>query len=363
MQNYDFLIVGAGLFGSVFANIATQKGKKCLVIDKRSHIGGQCYSENIDGIEVHKYGPHVFHTDNKEVWDYINQFSSFNNYIQQTIANINGEVYNLPFNMNLFSKVFKAVKPVDVLTIINKERASYVNLVPKNLEEQAIKLVGRTIYDKFIKGYTEKQWGKSCKELPPEIIKRLPLRFTYDNNYFNDQYQGIPTNGYTKLFESLLKGIEVRLNTDCKDVLVKPKKTIYTGSIDELFNYKLGKLEYRSLKWDHKKLTIENYQGCAVMNYPNLDVPYTRSIEHKHFDKNCKADKTIVSYEYSVEYKQGLTPAYPIEDEKNIKLYNDYKELAKNYPDVYFCGRLGSYKYYDMDDTIESSLNLAKVLL
>lgn len=369
MQNYDFLIVGAGLFGSVFAYEATKAGKRCLVIDQRSHVGGNCYTEKIAGIDVHKYGAHIFHTDNEEVWAWINQFGKFKPFVNSPVAVINGTTYNLPFNMNTFSKVFGVVSPDDVTTIIQKETASYANLVPTNLEEQALKLVGKTIYELLIKNYTEKQWGKKCTELPPDIITRLPLRFTYDNNYFNDKYQGIPEQGYTSLFDNMLKGIEVRLNTKETETRELSKSgdeiydtVIFTGMIDEFFDYKFGELEYRSLKFVEIEYATENKQGNPVFNYPTKDVAYIRSIEHKHF-LGTQTPTTIVSYEFSVDYKKGMVPFYPVKTVRNQRLYEMYLEEAKGYPDVLFSGRLGSFKYYDMDDTIENALKLSKEVL
>lgn len=370
MQKYDYVIVGAGLFGAVFAHETTKLGKKCLVIEKRNHIGGNCYTERINGIDVHKYGPHIFHTSNEKVWKYIQQFGEFNSFINQPVAISDGKTYNLPFNMNMFSKVWGITKPEEAIEIIKKESSEYQHLNPKNLEEQALKLVGKTIYELFIKGYTEKQWGKKCTELPPDIIKRLPVRFTYDNNYYDDLYQGIPKEGYTKLIENMLDGIEVRLNTsfhdwvlDCSTGRVsdKSEKLIYTGMIDELLDYKYGRLEYRSLKFVEIEKETTNYQGSAVINYPSLDVPYTRSIEHRHFNKDTVSDKTILSYEFSVDYKEGMIPYYPIGNQKNRKLHEKYLKLVKA-DNIYPAGRLGDYKYYDMDDTIENALQLVNTL-
>ncbi len=364
MQKYDFLIVGAGLYGATFANIARNKGKRCLVIDKRSHIGGNCYTENKNGIEIHRYGAHIFHTNNKEVWSYVNRFVDFNHYINQPIAKIGDKVYNLPFNMNLFSKVFGIVTPEQAREAINKEISIYKDLIPTNLEEQAIKMVGTTIYNMFVKGYTEKQWGKPCTELPADTIKRLPLRFTYDNNYFDDIHQGIPKQGYTKLIEKMMEGTEVRLNTYYEQVQEDVGNVIYTGAIDKFFGYELGSLEYRTLHFINVEKPTTNYQGCAVMNYPSIDVPFTRSIEHRHFNKDTQSDKTIISYEYSDTYTpgMGLTPYYPIGNKENIDLYNKYVELSKGFPNIHFAGRLGEYKYYDMDDTIESAIKLSNKL-
>lgn len=361
-QTYDYLVVGAGLFGSVFAYQAHKAGKKVLVIDQRNHIGGNCYTERISGIDVHKYGAHVFHTDNEEVWKFITQFGEFHPFINSPVAIVDGVTYNLPFNMNMFSKLFGVNSPDEVLGIIEKETASYVNIEPKNLEEQALKLVGATIYNKFIKEYTEKQWGKKCTELPVDIIKRLPLRFTYDNNYFNDKYQGIPEDGYTPLFEKMLEGIEVRLNTKYKNGEIEADQIIYTGMIDEFFDYKFGELEYRSLKFVEVEKDSTNYQGNAVLNYPSKSIGYIRSIEHKHF-VNLDSPTTIISYEFSVDYKRGMIPFYPVQTPRNLRLYELYKEKEKGLVNVHFSGRLGSFKYFDMDDTIENSLNLSKEVL
>lgn len=358
---YDYLIVGAGLFGSVFAYEATKRGKKCLVIDKKNHIGGNVYCENIEGINVHKYGAHIFHTSNKEVWDYVNKFVEFNNYINSPIAIFNGEVYNLPFNMNTFSKLWGITTPKEAHEKI-KEQIENLNIKePKNLEEQALSLVGTDVYNKLIKGYTEKQWGRKCTELPAFIIKRLPLRFTYDNNYFNDRYQGIPIGGYNKLIEKMLEKSDVKLNTDYFDFIKDnsdiAKKTIYTGMIDEFYNYSLGKLEYRSLKFENEVLEMDNYQGNAVVNYTDINVPYTRIIEHKHFEFG-KQEKTVITKEYPSEWGNGEEPYYPINNEKNDSLYLKYQELSKKERQVIFGGRLGQYKYYDMDKVIEAALNV-----
>lgn len=364
MQKYDFLIVGAGFFGSVFAHQATKAGKRCLVIDQRNHIGGNCYTEKQSGIDVHKYGAHIFFTSNEEVWSWINQFGRFKPFINSPVAIVEDTTFNLPFNMNTFSKIFGRSRPDDILYIINQERATYAKLDAMNLEQQALKLVGTTIYELLIKNYTEKQWGKKCTELPPDIINRLPLRFTYDNNYYNDKYQGIPEQGYTSLFRKMLEGIEVQLNTSYKDIekFVQSSAVIYTGMIDEFFDYKYGELEYRSLKFIEIEYNTDNYQGNAVLNYPTKDVAYIRSIEHKHFLKT-ESPNTIVSYEFSVDYKKGMIPFYPVKTRRNQEIYSKYAELAKNHPNIYFSGRLGSFRYYDMDDTIEQSLELSKKLL
>ena len=359
-MKYDYLIVGSGLFGATFANLAKKDKKNVLVIDKRDHIGGNIYTERLEGIDVHKYGAHIFHTDYKDVWDYVNSFVEFNRYTNSPIAIYKNEVYNMPFNMNTFSKIWKdCITPADALRHIEEEKKE-IYYEPQNLEEQAISLVGRTIYEKLIKGYTEKQWNKPCSEIPAFIIKRLPVRFTYDNNYFNDRYQGIPIEGYTKLIENMLEGIEVKLNANFFDNINQYKsmadKIVYTGPIDEYFNYSLGALEWRSLKFVTKKYDIENFQGNAVVNYTGNEQAYTRVIEHKHFT-NAKSDKTIVTYEYPTDYKDGMEKYYTINDEKNNKLANKYRELADKEENVIFGGRLAEYKYYDMDDVIKSAMD------
>lgn len=359
-MKYDYIIVGAGLFGSVCAYELNKKGKKVLIIDKRNHIAGNIYTEKKENITIHKYGAHIFHTSKKEIWDYINQFGEFNNYINSPIAIYKNELYNLPFNMNTFSKIWKITRPNDAKKKIALERKE-ITKEPTNLEEQAISLVGRTIYEKLIKGYTEKQWGKDCKQLPPFIIKRLPVRFTYNNNYFNDIYQGIPKNGYTNIINNMLNGIDLKLGIDFikeKDKYLKMcDNIIYTGSIDEYYDYRYGKLEYRSLKFEEKIYNVENYQGNAVINWTSKDMPYTRSIEHKHFNNDI-SNKTVISYEYPII--DNKNPFYPINDNKNNNLYLKYKSLAENEKNVYFGGRLGEYKYYDMDKTIEQALELIK---
>lgn len=360
-MKYDYLIVGAGLFGATVANRAKKEGKKVLVIDRRSHIAGNVYTENIKGINVHKYGAHIFHTDYKDVWNYVNSFVEFNRYTNSPIARIGNEIYNMPFNMNTFSKIWDDVfTPEDALRHINEERKEIVG-EPKNLEEQAISLVGRTIYEKLIKGYTEKQWNRDCKDLPAFIIKRLPVRLIYDNNYFNDKYQGIPIGGYTKLVEKMLDGIEVKLNTNFFDNVNYYKsianKIVYTGPIDEYFNYSLGRLDWRSLRFETKTLDVENFQGNAVVNYTGHEVDYTRVIEHKHFE-NTQSDKTIITYEYPADYKEGMEKYYTINDDKNNELADKYRELAKQEENVIFGGRLAEYKYYDMDDVIKKALDL-----
>lgn len=356
---YDYLIVGSGLFGSICARELTDKGYKVCVIEKRNHIGGNCYTSNRDGINVHEYGPHIFHTSNEEVWRWINQYVSFNQFTLRPVANYEGEIYSLPFNMWTFSKLWNITHPHQAQEIIKEQGSNISN--PINLEEHAIKLVGKDVYYKLIKGYTEKQWGKDCKELPIEIIERLPIRFTYDNNYFNDVYQGIPIGGYTQIFEKLLDGIDVKLETDFfEDVLPIYNKLIYTGPIDKFFNYEFGKLEYKTSTFDHKRLNIHNYQGTAMMNYTELEIPYTRIIEHKHFE-NAQSDYTWVSWEYPTQYIIDKTEAfYPINDRVNNLMYLQYKENANKLNNVFFGGRLAEYKYYDMDDVIESALNFIK---
>ena len=360
---YDYLIVGSGLYGTVFAYEMKKRGKKCLVIDKRNHIGGNIYCEKIDDINVHKYGAHIFHTSNKKVWEYINQFAEFNNYINSPIARYKDELYNLPFNMNTFSKMWGIVTPQEAKDIIQLQIADLNITEPKNLEEQALSLVGRDVYEKLIKGYTEKQWGRDCKDLPAFIIKRLPLRFTYDNNYFNDRYQGIPIGGYTAIIEKMLEGTEILLNTDYKEFTAKngqvADKVLYTGMIDEYYDYKLGVLEYRSVRFEQERYEMENYQGNAVVNYTDREVTDTRIIEHKHFEFG-KQPSTIITKEYPQEYTPSDEPYYPINDEKNLKCFNKYKLLAEKDSRVIFGGRLGQYAYFDMDDTIASAILLTK---
>ena len=361
---YDYLVVGSGLFGSTFANKAKLAGKKVLVIEKKNHIGGGVFTEKIEGINVHKYGAHIFHTDYKDVWEYVNSFVEFNRYTNSPIARIKNETYNLPFNMNTFSKIWPDVfTPDDAKKKIDEEKKEMKGKIPSNLEEQAISLVGRTIYEKLVKGYTEKQWNKSCTDLPAFIIKRLPVRFIYDNNYFNDRYQGIPIGGYTKLIEKMLEGIEVKLNTNFFDNVEYyksiSKKIVYTGMIDEYFNYSLGTLEYRSLKFDTKVLDIDNFQGNAVVNYTGKEVDYTRVIEHKHFE-STQSNKTVVTYEYPDDWDITKEAYYCINDEKNNILIEKYNELAKKEKNVIFGGRLAEYKYYDMDDVIKKALDVAR---
>ena len=350
MSKFDYLIVGAGLFGSVFAYEATQRGKKCLVIDKRNHIAGNIYTENIEGINVHKYGAHIFHTSDKAIWEYVNRFADFNNFINSPIASYKDELYNLPFNMNTFSKMWGIKTPAEAKAIIAVQIANLNIGEPQNLEEQALKLVGTDVYEKLIKGYTQKQWGRPCTELPAFIIKRLPLRFTYDNNYFNDRYQGIAIGGYTQIIEKMLAGTDVKTDTDYFE------KTVFTGQIDEFFGYRYGALGYRSVRFENEILDTDNYQGNAVVNYTDREVPYTRIIEHKHFEFG-KQENTVISREYSAEWQPGIEPYYPINDEANNALYEKYKTLAATRPDVIFGGRLGQYKYYDMDKVIAAALS------
>ena len=359
MAEYDYLIVGSGLFGAVFAHEATKRGKKCLVIEKRNHIGGNVYCENIEGVTVHKYGAHIFHTSNKIVWDYVNSFCEFNRFTNSPIANYKGEIYNLPFNMNTFSKLWGIATPEEALKKISEQR-SKITGEPQNLEEQAISLVGEDIYYKLIKGYTEKQWGRDCKDLPAFIIKRLPVRYTYDNNYFNDLYQGIAIGGYNVLVENLLEGIDVQLDIDYIAESDKynalADKVLYTGTIDSFYDYQFGKLEYRSLKFETEVLDMENYQGVAVVNYTDRETPYTRVIEHKHFEFGTQ-EKTVVTKEYPSDWQEGMEAYYPVNDDKNQELYSQYKALADNENNIIFGGRLAEYKYYDMDKVIESALN------
>jgi UDP-galactopyranose mutase len=362
MKKYDYLIVGCGLFGAVFAHEAKQKGKSVLIIEKRDHIGGNIYCAEEEGILVHKYGAHIFHTSNKAVWNYVNQFVEFNNFVNSPIANYKGEIYNMPFNMNTFSKMFGVATPKEAERVIEEQRAE-IKGEPKNLEEQAISLVGREIYTKLIKGYTEKQWGRDCKDLPAFIIKRLPVRYTYNNNYFNDRYQGIPIEGYTVLVERLIEGCDVRLNTDFfadrEMFLGLADKCLYTGTIDGYFDYIYGKLGYRSLRFENEVLDEPNHQGVAVVNYTEREIPYTRIIEHKHFAFGTQP-KTIITKEYPVDWEEGMEPYYPINDEENNALYARYVERAAKEPNVIFGGRLGMYKYYDMDKCIEAALALCE---
>ncbi|MCD8372318.1 MAG: UDP-galactopyranose mutase [Clostridia bacterium] len=363
MKKYDYLIVGAGLFGCVFANEAKKAGKKCLVIDKRDHIGGNIYTENKDGINIHVYGAHIFHTSDEKVWKYVNRFVSFNNFVNSPIARYKDELYNLPFNMNTFSKMWNIVTPAEAKAKIAEQIAELNIGEPENLEEQGLKLVGRDVFEKLVKGYTEKQWGKPCSELPAFIIKRLPVRFVYDNNYFNDRYQGIAEGGYTALAEKLLEGTEVKLGCDYFEFRKEnpdiAAKTVYTGMIDEYFGYRYGELEYRSLRFETERLEEENYQGNAVVNYTEHEVPYTRIIEHKHFEK-AQSPVTYITREYPAAWKKGDEPYYPVNNERNDALYAKYKALADKEGDVIFGGRLGQYKYYDMDKVIAAALTCAE---
>ena len=371
MKKYDYLIVGAGLFGAVFAHEATRRGKTCLVIDKRGHIGGNIYTEEVEGIQVHRYGAHIFHTSRKQVWDYINQFAEFNHFVNSPIAVYKDELYNLPFNMNTFSRMWNIKTPKEAKEIIAKQTGEFAGITPQNLEEQALQLAGRDVYEKLVKGYTEKQWGRDCKDLPAFIIRRLPLRFTYDNNYFNDRFQGIPEGGYTQIVEKLLEDIPVLTGVSLQEYQTANAartadeqdswdRLLYTGMIDEYYHYRLGTLEYRSLRFETEELPEEdNYQGNAVVNYTEREVPYTRIIEHKHFEFQT-GEGTVITREYPTTWKKGDEPYYPINDEKNGALYAQYAELAKKEANVLFGGRLGQYKYYDMDKVIRSALDMVK---
>ncbi len=369
-MKYDYLIVGAGLYGAVFAHEAKKAGKKILVIDKRDHTAGNIYTKKIDGINVHVYGAHIFHTDNKDTWEYINQFSDFNNYVNSPVARYRDELYNLPFNMNTFSKMWNIKTPDEAMKIINEQRQE-IKWEPKNLEEQAISLVGRDIYEKLIKGYTEKQWGKKATELPPFIIKRLPVRFVYDNNYFNDRYQGMPVDGYTAIIDKMLNGIEVELgkdyflNKEYYDSIAE--KVLFTGMIDEYYDYCFGELEYVDLKFEIESLNMGNFQGNAVVNYTEFEVPFTRIIEHKHFElqvqRGINNSKTVITREYPSKWKRGDEAYYPINNVRSNSLYEKYKALSEKQNKVIFGGRLGMYKYNDMDDTIEAALELCKIEL
>lgn len=371
MKKYDYLVVGSGLYGAIFAHEAKAKGKSVLVVDKRPHIAGNVYTEKQQGINVHMYGAHIFHTNDKKVWNYITQFAEFNRFTNSPVANYKGELYSMPFNMYTFNKMWGVVTPEEAATKIEEQKKEIIR-EPQNLEEQAISLVGRDIYEKLVKGYTEKQWGRDCKELPAFIIKRLPVRLTFDNNYFNALYQGIPIGGYTKMVENLLDGIEVRLNTDYlghkAELDTLADKVVYTGPIDAYFGFKLGTLEYRSVRFENETLDIPNFQGNAAVNYTDRETPWTRIIEHKWFEFGKDEDgndlpKTIISREYSSEWKAGDEPYYPVNDEKNGALYAKYKELADKESNVIFGGRLGEYKYYDMDTTIASVLELCSIEL
>ena len=361
MKHYDYLIVGSGLTGAVFAHEAAKRGKSCLILERRSHAGGNVYCQQTDGVNVHKYGAHIFHTSNRETWEYVNRFTEFNHFINSPIANYNGEIYNLPFNMNTFSKMWNITTPAEAAEIIERQKAE-IDGEPRNLEEQAIKLVGRDVFEKLIKGYTEKQWGKTCRELPPGVIKRLPVRYTYDNNYFNDPWQGIPIGGYNVIIDKLLEGRELRMNTDFnmdKDTrrhyAQMADKIIYTGMIDEYYDYCFGTLEYRSLHFETETLNEQNHQGVAVVNYTDAITPYTRIIEHKHFEFGSQPI-TVVTKEYPADWTPGKEAYYPVTDKKNWTLYQRYRDLAKKEPTVLFCGRLAEYRYYDMDDTITAIL-------
>ncbi|WP_060932999.1 UDP-galactopyranose mutase [Prevotella amnii] len=373
MKKYDYLIVGSGLFGSTFAYLATKIGKKCLVIDKRAHVGGNLYCEEVEGISVHKYGAHIFHTNNKRVWDFVNSITEFNRYTNSPVANYKGKLYNLPFNMNTFYQMWGVLTPTAARKKIEEQRADVVAAMriagiqePRNLEEQALLLVGRDIYEKLIKGYTEKQWGRKCTELPAFIIKRLPLRFVFDNNYFNDSYQGVPKGGYNRLIQGLLAGIETRIETNffTDRTLWESiaEKIVFTGKIDEFYNYKYGYLEYRTVSFEQETLDTPNWQGNAVVNYTEKEVPYTRIIEHKHFElfgsDVYKCPKTVISKEYSTEWKPGMEPYYPVNDDKNIALYKQYKQLSDKEDKIIFGGRLAQYKYYDMAPIVEQVLEM-----
>ena len=371
-KKYDYLIVGSGLYGSTFAHLAKKQGKKCLVIDKRSHLGGNIYCENIEGINVHKYGAHIFHTNNKEVWDFVNSIVEFNRYTNCPVANYQGKLYNLPFNMNTFYQMWGVTTPAEAQAKIEEQKKEAIAKLegkePSNLEDQALTLVGKDIYEKLIKGYTEKQWGRKCTELPAFIIKRLPVRLIFDNNYFNDRYQGIPIGGYNKLIDGLLDGIETKTGIDFFENREYWEniagKVVFTGKIDEYYNYQFGKLEYRTVRFDEEIHDTPNYQGNAVINYTEKDVPYTRIIEHKHFEmfgnEIVNTPKTVISKEYSIEWKEGMEPYYPVNDERNNKLYQQYKELVDKETNVIFGGRLAEYKYYDMAPIIEEVLNIFK---
>ena len=363
MSQYDFLVVGAGLTGAVFAHEAQKIGKKCLVIDRRDHMAGNVFTEEIEGINVHRYGAHIFHTSLRGVWNYMGQFCEFNNYVNSPVAFINGETYNMPFNMNTFSKLWGVFTPAEAKAKIAEQVAKENIKEPTNLEEQALSLVGRDIFEKLVKGYTEKQWGRDCKDLPASIIKRLPCRFTYDNNYFNDRFQGIPMGGYTKMVERMLEGVEVRCGVEYKELISEQPdiadRTIYCGPIDAFYDFKLGTLEYRSLRFESEILDEENHQGVAVVNYTAREVPYTRIIEHKHFEFGTQP-KTVLTREYPADWKPGDEPYYPVNDARNEALYAEYEKLAAEEGDVVFAGRLGGYKYYDMDKAVAAAFDLVK---
>ena len=370
MKKYDYLIVGAGLFGSIFAHEANKAGKKCLVIDRRSHIGGNVYTQEVEGINVHKYGAHIFHTSNKKVWDYVNSFAEFNRYTNSPVARYKDELYNLPFNMNTFHQLWGVRTPDEARARIEEQKKEALDAMkaagvsePRNLKEQALTLIGRDIYEKLVEGYTEKQWGRRAEELPAFIIKRLPVRFTYDNNYFNDKYQGIPEGGYTKMIEKMLEGIDVKLNADYfadrayyDDIA---ERLVFTGMIDEFYDYRFGELEYRSLRFETEVLETDNYQGNAVVNYTEYEVPYTRIIEHKHFEFGTQ-EKTVITREYPAKWNKGDEPYYPMNDEKNNALFAKYKELADKEDKVIFGGRLGEYKYYDMHQVVERAIEIVR---
>lgn len=365
MKKYDYILVGSGLYSGVFAYLAKQKGKKCLVVEKRDHIGGNIYCEEREGIHVHRYGAHIFHTSNKKVWQFVNELAEFNRYTNSPVANYKGEMYNMPFNMNTFSKMWGISTPAEAKAKIEEQKAS-IKGEPANLEEQAISLVGKDIYEKLVKGYTEKQWGRDCKELPAFIIKRLPVRFTYDNNYFNDLYQGIPIGGYNVIIEKLFEGCDIETGVDYLENRENydglGEKVVYTGTIDAYYGYQFGKLEYRSLRFETEVVDTDNYQGVAVVNYTDRKTPYTRVIEHKHFEFGTQP-KSVVTREYPETWREGMEPYYPVNNEKNQELYQTYASLAKQEDHVIFGGRLGEYKYYDMDKVIESAMKMAEIQL
>jgi UDP-galactopyranose mutase len=366
LKHYDFLIVGAGLYGAVFAHEATKQGKKCLVIDKRNHTGGNVFCENVSGINVHKYGAHIFHTDDKRIWDYVNSFAEFNRYTNSPVANYKGKLYNLPFNMNTFYQLWNVITPAEAIEKIRSQIAELNIIEPTNLEEQALSLVGTDIYEKLIKGYTEKQWGRPATSLPAFIIKRLPIRFTFDNNYFKDRYQGIPIGGYNELIKGMLKNVEITLNVDYfsdrEYFNGLADKIVFTGKIDQFYDYRFGRLEYRSLRFEHEHLNMENYQGNAVINYTEGEVPFTRIIEHKHFEFGTQAS-TVITREFSEEWTENKEPYYPINDQKNSNIYKEYSNLTDSEENVIFGGRLAEYRYYDMHQVIASALKKSKTVL